>query len=133
MNHPISGKPITIENPLLAEHVQVGRLLWYWGFTSVSEWNCPAVIVKVDEQKRQFQVCSLDDMRDQDQWYDYSTDKGAPTSRMTMRVATPEEVQKYLDGRRIYLGKDIETTKRAHDEAKKTAEDFDHRRKLLSL
>lgn len=133
IQHPISGKDITIENPLMAEHVEVGRLLWYWGFTSVSGWNCPAIITQVDEKKRRFRVRSLDDMKEQDQWYDFATGKGAPTSRMTMRLATTEEVRTYLEAQLAHLREEETSAQRAHERAQKAVMDFERERSLLSV
>lgn len=103
MTHPVSGKPLTIENPLTAEHIKEGALLWYWGFTSIGGWDCPAIITQVNEKRRRFKVRSLDDMREQDQWYSFGCTKNSETSRQTMRVASAEEVKTYMDARRVRL------------------------------
>lgn len=133
MKHPISGRPITIENPLLAEHVEVGRLLWYWGFTSVLRWDCPAIITKVDKKKRAFKVRSLDDMKEQDQWFTFSTEEHSPTSRMTMRVVTSEEVASYLDAHGKHLKEDAALAKRAYERAEKAVQNFNSQRAALKL
>ena len=101
--HPVSGEPLTIENPLTEEHIKPGALLWYWGFTSMSGCDCPAVITQVNEKLRQFKVRSLDDMREQHQWYSFGCTTDSETSRQTMRVASPEEVKAYLEAQRIQL------------------------------
>lgn len=102
----ISGQPRIIENPLLAEHVKTGCLLWYDGTTSIGRWDCPAVITTVDKKKRRFRVRSLDDMREQNQWYEFSISEHSPGSREVMRLSNEAEVKQYLDRRQrvIELG-----------------------------
>lgn len=94
----ITGEPEVIENPLNAENVEIGRLLWYHGFTSTFRWNCPAIITWVDKKARVFRVRSMDDMLEQDQEYDFDFAEGLPYSRKTMRVASETEVEEYLRG-----------------------------------
>lgn len=101
--HPVSGEPLTIENPLTAKHIKVGALLWYWGFTSTCGWDCPALITQVDEKRRRFKVRSLDDMREQNPWYSFGCTRNSDSSRQTMRVASVEEVRIYLEKRRVHL------------------------------
>ncbi len=108
----ISGKPRVIENPLLAEHVVPGTYFWYNGFTSIGSWSCPAVITKVDAKKRRFRVRSLDDMREQNQWYDFDVDKDSSASRQTMRLVPFERVQLYLVQRKKRLKQDIAAKRR---------------------
>ena len=82
--------------PLKPEDIAVGTLIWYRGRTSHGEWDCPAIIYKVDEV---FYIMSLDDMREQEQPYDVLADVFSPTSRTTMRVASIAEVDAYLANR----------------------------------
>ena len=96
LSNPIDGKPEVIEKPLCSEHIDVGRLLWYHGFTSCFEWNCPAVITWVDKEARCFRVRSLDDMTEQKQGYTFDYSSGQPYSRLTMRLATQDEVIAWL-------------------------------------
>lgn len=109
--HPVSGKPLTIENPLTAKHIRIGALLWYWGFTSAGSWDCPAIITQISEKRRQFKVRSLDDMIEQDQWYRFGYNKNSDTTRQIMRTASAQEVKKYPDGRRIRLTENVEDAK----------------------
>jgi hypothetical protein len=95
----ISGDPRIIKNPLRAKHIKIGRFFWYDGHTSMGSWDCPGVITQVDEKKMRFRIRSLDDMREQDQWYDFDVSEHSPTSRQTMRLVTRKEVRKYLKRR----------------------------------
>lgn len=92
----IDGTPITIENPLLPEHIKIGQILWYEGFTSMFSWSCPAIITQVDDTRKVFRVRSLDDMREQSQEYAFSVDDDHSTSRKSMRLVDTEVVKKYL-------------------------------------
>jgi hypothetical protein len=92
----ISGSPRIIKNPLRARHVKVGRFFWYDGHTSISSWSCPGVITQVDDKKKRFRIRSLDDMREQDQWYDFDVNEHSETSRQTMRLVPRKEVRQYL-------------------------------------
>ncbi len=133
LKHPVTGKPLVIENPLLAEHVQIGRLLWYFGYTSTWEWDCPAVIAEINEEKKEFRVRSFDDMKVQHQWYSYSTNEGSPTSRMTMRLSDADEVNKYLLAQRQCLEAEVTRAKDRYDRAKEALESFDRERAALKL
>jgi hypothetical protein len=94
-----TGEDEVIENPLMPEHVAVGRLIWYHGFTSQGPWDCPAVIRLVDLVDSKFYVRSLDDMMVQCQAYAFHPENDLSSySRQTMRLATPEEVVTYLAG-----------------------------------
>lgn len=121
----ISGKPVVIERPLLAEHIKVGQVLWYNGFTSVGHWDCPAIITRVNQSKKQFRVRSLDDMVEQDQWYPFSADKDPSGSRKTMRVVEPSEVKAYLDAQRPALVKAVEDKKASLQRAGAKLKHFD--------
>ena len=118
----ITGKPVVIENPLLAEHIKVNQVLWYNGFTSTGSWDCPAIITRVNK-KKQFRVRSLDDMVEQHEWYESDTSKDMAGSRKTMRIIEPSVVKEYLEKRRPVLEQDIEFAKddflRAEDALKR--------------
>ena len=129
--HPVDGSDVVIENPLLPEHIQTGRLLWYWGFTSLSEWNCPAVITKVNSAEKKFRVRSLDDMREQREIYDFVCDQNSSTSRKTMRLASKAEVRRYLLKRRTGLERNLSNAKNALSSAKKAVSKFDRVRDAL--
>lgn len=129
----ISGKPVVIENPLLAEHVEVGRFLAYSGYTSVGQWNCPAVITKVDRTKKQFRVRSLDDMIEQDQWYGFSTENDHTGSRSTMRLIERPDVDAYLERRRESLTESVEEAKRDVVAAEAKLATFDKNSKMLGF
>jgi len=131
--HPIDGSPVVIEHPLLPEYIQEGRLLWYWGFTSVSGWDCPAVITEVDTKNQKFKVRSLDDMKEQRQLYSFICDKGSPTSRKTMRLASKEEVASYLDERQASLKKRIRYAGRKATSSRGQLNEFEKQRAALSL
>ena len=103
----ITGKPVVIERPLLAEHVKVGQVLWYNGFTSTGRWDCPAIITRVNK-KKQFRVRSLDDMVEQHEWYESDATKDMAGSRKTMRIIEPSDVKEYLEKRRLVFEHDIE-------------------------
>jgi hypothetical protein len=121
----ISGKPVVIERPLLAEHIKVDQLLWYNGFTSTGRWNCPAIITQVNTNKKQFRVRSLDDMVEQDQWYEFDTSKGSSGSRKTMRLVEPSEVKAYLEKRRLALQQNVEFAKTDLQSAEEVLKRFD--------
>lgn len=120
----ISGKPVIIENPLLPEHVRLNQLLWYYGYTSMGGWDCPAVIVKVNRKKQLFRVRSLDDMRDQDQWYSFDAGKDSSSSRETMRLATQKEVKAYLEARKKRIEDKVDAARRALSETQDLLEKF---------
>lgn len=95
----ISGKPRVIENPLFPEHIKKGAYVWYDGTTSMTTWNCPAVIIEVDYAKRRFRIQSLDDMKEQLDWYTFGVTARSPHARKCMRVATEQEVRDYVQKR----------------------------------
>ena len=80
---------------LQAKDIAVGTLIWYSGFTSLSSWDCPAIIYSLNSEGR-FLVMSLDDMKKQTQEYDLEVGEYSPTSRKTMRLASVAEVDAYL-------------------------------------
>lgn len=120
----ITGRPVVIENPLLAEHVKVGQALWYNGFTSTSRWDCPAIITRVNK-KKQFRVRSLDDMVEQDQWYDSDASKDSSGSRKTMRLVEPKVVKDYLEKRRPALQQEVAFAKDELQRAEDVLKRFD--------
>ncbi len=124
MRDPVDGSPVEIKNPLRPEHIEVGRLLWYSGITSTSSWDCPAVITQIDEKGR-FRVRSLDDMREQDQWYEANCTKHTPSSRQSMRLVEVETIRTYLEKRRQSLLKNIQGFETALQSAKDHLERFD--------
>jgi hypothetical protein len=132
MRHPVDGSDVEIKNPLRAEHVEVGRLLWYAGLTSISGWDCPAIITRVNGQ-RQFRVRSLDDMKEQDQWYSAGCNKHSPTSRQTMRIPKPEEVRIYLEKRHALLVENIADAKADLASAEAALAHFDELRTSLTI
>ena len=97
--HPFTGEPQKCVNPLRSEHVAAGRLLWYQGFTSRFQWSCPAVIARVDHDRREFYVRSLDDFAVHQQAYSFDVHDGSPPSRQTMRLVSEELVAEYLADR----------------------------------
>ncbi len=121
----ISGEPVVIERPLLAEHIEVGRLLWYNGFTSGGRWNCPAIITNVNNKRKRFRVRSLDDMIEQFDWYEFSISKNSPESRQTMRLVEPAEVKAYLEQRRRRLQETVEDAKASLQRTEATLGNFD--------
>ena len=121
----ISGELIVIQNPLLAEHIKVGTLLWYQGYTSISGWNCPAIITRVDKGKKRFRVRSLDDMMEQEEWYEFSISKHSSGSRQTMRLVEAAEVKAYLEQRRPRLQQVVEEKKSSLQRAEASLEHFD--------
>ncbi len=125
----ITGKPVVIERPLLAEHVKVGRLIWYSGYTSLGEWDCPAIITRVNKSRRLFRVRSLDDMVEQSQWYDFSHRRNSCASRQTMRLTDTTEVKAYLDKHRPHLAAVVENKKASLERAVADLNYFD---KLLA-
>jgi len=133
IRHPINGSDVVIENPLLQEHIQEGRLLWYWGFTSTGSWNCPAIITRVSKRLRGFRVRSLDDMREQRQWHPFSCRESSPTSRQTMRLASDEEVRNYLIDRRTELDRTLRDASHAQALAEEAIANFDKVRATLPL
>ena len=80
--------------PVQAKDVGVGTLIWYKGFTSMGDWDCPAVIYKTEEDG--FYVMSLDDMKEQRQKYEIEESQYSPSSRKNMRLASTAEVDAYL-------------------------------------
>lgn len=129
----ISGKPVIIENPLLAEHIKVGQFFWYHGLTSISGWNCPGVITVVDLKKKRFKIRSLDDMREQNQWYDFELSEHSPSSRQTMRLVPVEKIKEYLDTQRAELNAAIIREKESANQAEGNLDRFDAVRKTLDL
>lgn len=129
----VSGAPRTIVDPLKEEHIEKDRLLWYDGYTSIGGWSCPAIITMVDKKGKRFKVRSLDDMKEQTQWYDFSVKKDSSSSRMTMRLVTNEVVATYLGSRRKQM---ITSLGYAQDEVaaqKKRLKHFDSVQKTLKL
>ncbi len=109
---------------LVREDIKVGAFIWYSGMTSVSGWNCPAVITKVDEEKQVFYVMSLDDMEEQSQPYDFELTKFSPTSRESMRLATLDEVDNYLGKQEEALIEKVSMTRRARVQSTLTLRRF---------
>jgi hypothetical protein len=130
---PIDGAPIVIENPLLPEHIEIGRLIWYNGFTTTFEWDCPAIITRVNKNNKLFRVRSLDDMKEQDQWYKFSIEDDNSSSRESMRLTEIEDVRAYIADARKHLESRITRAKSSLDRAKKDLVHFDRARAGLSL
>lgn len=133
VTHPISGEPVVIENPLLKEHVHVGRVLWYSGATSCGRWDCPAIITRVNKNGSQFKVRSLDDMREQDPWYGSTLTKHATDGRKMMYIPSPESVLTFLEKRRQLLVDSIERAKDFVLRGESVLVTFDTFRATLSL
>lgn len=129
----VSGKPIEIQKPLLPEHVEVGRLIWYTGMTSTFSWDCPAIITWVDEKRKLFRVRSLDDMREQTQEYPFRNRSEYADSRGSMRLTTPEDVDAYLAGRRIRMEESVEDAKASVASREKALAHFDEIRATLKI
>lgn len=113
----ISGKPRTISNPLLAEHIKVGTYFWYDGFTSAGSWSCPGVVTRVNTKKRTFKVRSLDDMIEQDVQYPFDAKKDPSSGRNTMRIVDDETVRLYLVERKKSLEMDVRHKRTAAESA----------------
>lgn len=129
---PIDGSEVEIKNPLRAEHVEVGRLLWYSGNTSMFSWDCPAVITQVNDQ-REFRVRSLDDMKEQDHWYSSDCDKDMSPSRRTMRIPDPDDVRTYLEKQHELLVENVAEAKTDLASAEADLAYFDEVRATLSI
>lgn len=129
----ISGKPRTIQNPLLAEHVKVGTYLWYDGHSAMSGWDCPAIITSVNAAKRTFKVRSFDDMREQNQDYSFDVGEHSPSSRQTMRLIPEETARLYLVERKKWLEADVRRKRTAADEANASLALFLEEAKKLNI
>lgn len=81
---------------LTKKDVKIGTLLWYKGATTMSNWNCPAMIVWISSNGSQFRVRAFDDMHVQEQTYETDPKRDSSDSRMSMRLASIEEVREYL-------------------------------------
>lgn len=121
----VSGKPVEIQDPLLPEHVKVGRLLWYSGITSTSSWDCPAVITQVNLERKFFRVRSLDDMIEQREEYPFENDSEYADSRGSMRLATSEEVRAYVAYQREHLEARVAHSKTSVDRCERALTQFD--------
>ena len=130
---PFSDETIVIEKPLLPEHLKVGQLLWYNGFTSQFSWDCPAVITEVDEHKKAFRVRSFDDMLEQTQWYDFSAEEDPSTSRKTMRLVDESKVKAYLEELRLQLQKTVTSREADLEEARSCLAHFEVGVKFLTF
>ena len=84
-------------NRLPVEHIRDGNIIWYSGNTSMLQWSCPAEIVEVDFDHRQFRVRSLDDGIVQTQWYDFIPKPYAPESRLSMYVPVEEKIAQFFE------------------------------------
>ncbi|MDR3548524.1 MAG: hypothetical protein P4M11_09720 [Candidatus Pacebacteria bacterium] len=118
--------------PVTKEHVKVGTLIWYSGRTSMFEWDCPAVITQVYPRKRTFKVRSLDDMREQDQEYNFDPNDGAPDSRLSMRLSNPAEVAAYLKERHVGSKESVTDAERRLATAKAAHQLFEDELQKLS-
>ena len=103
LKDPVSGEPVTIENPLLPEHIEVGRLFWYSGHTSTSSWDCPAVITRVNKRRKTFRVRSLDDMTEQAEEYDFTHTGEYADSRGSMRLVPFLQIRAYVTKQSVTL------------------------------
>ncbi|HEY0979335.1 MAG TPA: hypothetical protein VGE23_00635 [Candidatus Paceibacterota bacterium] len=103
LKDPVSGELVTIENPLLPEHIEVGRLFWYSGYTSTSSWDCPAVITRVNKRRKTFRVRSLDDMSEQAEEYDFAHTGEYADSRGSMRLVPSIQIKAYVAKQRAAL------------------------------
>ncbi|MEK7602169.1 MAG: hypothetical protein AAB472_01675 [Patescibacteria group bacterium] len=133
VRNPVDGSAILIEEPLLGKHVQVGRLLWYSGITSMSGWDCPAIITEVDTENQKFRIRSLDDMREQEQWYEFDINEHSCTSRQMMRLTSPELVTEYLIPQRVRLKQAVLCKQASFEEAEKLLAHFDEIHATLNL
>ncbi|MBY0538706.1 hypothetical protein K2P47_04920 [Patescibacteria group bacterium] len=125
VNHPVNGKPVEIKaERLTSENVTVGQFLWYDGTTSMSWWSCPAIVTKVDNKKKTFQVMSLDDFVEQGSVYDFHVDENSDFSRQTMRVVSLEKVTEYLQVRQRKLSTEVSDAEQALILAKGRLEEF---------
>lgn len=85
---------------LKPEDIKVGALIWYHGETYMSAWDCPAEIVEVNLEEGWFRVRSLDDLKVQDQKYDFLIDQHTPASRKNMRIPDTDKVVEFLQKQR---------------------------------
>jgi hypothetical protein len=107
----VSGNPIRIDQPLLADHVRVGVLLWYQGQNSIGEqWSCPAVIVDINKTKKRFLICSLDGKREE--WYDSSLQEDSPFQRQTMKHVDLAKVRNFVNQHKEQLDDMVSNAKR---------------------
>ncbi len=113
------------------EHIKVGTLLWYSGSTSMWSWDCPAIVSKVHSKTKQFQVRSLDDMKEQHQRYAIDPNKDHSSSRHNMRVTSPEEVAAYLQKRLRRSEATLDAANRELERAKENYQYFQDELKKL--
>ncbi len=118
--------------PVTKEHIKVGALIWYSGRTSQFYWSCPAVITKVYPRRRTFKVRSLDDMREQDQEYNFDPNDGAPDSRLSMRLSNSAEVAAYLKERHVGSKESVTDAERRLASAKAADQLFEDELRKLS-
>jgi hypothetical protein len=85
------------ENRLPEQAIKEGNIIWYSGNTSTFGWDCPAVIIDVNEEARTFRVISLDDCKEQKQVYDFDVDGWTCDSRTSMHVPSDEKLAQALE------------------------------------
>lgn len=102
-------EPVIFPSEALPEsHIQPGNYIWYGGQTSMFGWDCPAMIMVVDQVTRTFTVMSLDDLKHQSQVYTFDILEHSPASRRSMRAITREEAAQYIH-ERIVEAANVET------------------------
>jgi hypothetical protein len=132
--HPVSGKPVELlETRLTAEHIKAGQFIWYDGFTVMSYWSCPAVIIKVNRKKKTFRVMSLDDFVPSDVDYDFAVDENSDFPRQTMRIIELARVDAYLKAQRQKLVGSVDDAERAVLHARGKLSSFDRGVEALNL
>lgn len=116
---------------LTTANITKGTYIWYSGKTATSQWSCPAVITRVDDDAKVFYVKSLDDMMEQSQKYEFEVTKQSSWSRRSMRLATLDEVGVYLDKQEESLIEKVSMTRRVRHSASLTLHRFREEREKL--
>ncbi len=123
--HVLNDSAAVAGGELRPEHIKVGRLLWYSGYTSMYSWDCPAIITHVNSKEEVFQVRSLDDMKEQSQLYRFQATEHSPLSRRGMRLSSASEVRGFLREQRSALKQQVALDKKRYDRSRKDLEHFE--------
>ena len=118
---------------LTEKDIKRGTFIWYRGTTSRLEWDCPAVIAEIDHQQKLFWVRSLDDMKVQGSEYEFEVHEHSPNSRRSMRLASVDETNDFMDKRERILKHRIENAEMELRMAKRAFANFTEHRKALPL
>ncbi len=133
VRYNVGGSFREIVNPLLPEHIKVGRIFWYGGSTSRGGWSCPAIITRINKRRTRFKVRSLDDMLEQDHWYKFDAASDESDCRRMMRLVDPDVVREYLGKRRPSLVLQLESAKSSLSMAEWHLNEFDRVRSTLTI